>query len=155
MITLRRLDVTSAVAVAGFAAWVGLSSIPLDWFWFRASHFTVTNGAHPLIDIQREILRPVQMKYTVTIRRIENRTVVCQSGAGPFTYDHTALLPDEITLEWWAPSDRRCHELQAGTYTMETCWTALLGWLPDKTLCLTSNPFTVPDEPRGKPRSLD
>lgn len=130
-------------------AWMGLTLTPVEWFWFDPGHVIISNSSvekAPKVAFNRKIHRPVLMKYQVVIRDIERNSVVCDPSSEPFTYSSTAQLPDDADLVWWTGGDDRCWPQEPGTYIAETCWTAthiLWGLIPDKTVCRTSNPFTI------------
>ncbi|WP_299663822.1 hypothetical protein [uncultured Ruegeria sp.] len=139
------VDILSLV----FIAWVGVTLIPLGWFWYDPGQVVISNSSienPPRVDFSRKISRPVIMKYQVIIRDIERNAVVCDPASEPFTYSPDARFPDDADLVWWTGGDDRCWPREPGTYIAETCWTAthlFWGLIPDKTVCRTSNPFTI------------
>lgn len=142
---VRALDYISLV----FVVWAIAAAIPLSWFWFSPGPLFISDSttSHPPgISFTRKIHRPVLMKYQVTIRDIETKSVVCDPSSEPFTYRPDASVPDDANLVWWTGGDDRCWPQEPGTYIVETCWTAtnlFWGIAPDKTACVTSNPFTI------------
>ncbi len=132
-----------------FVGWMALALVPLGWFWYEPGQVVISNSSvenPPKVDFTRSIRRSVIMKYQVVIRDIERNQVVCDPASEPFTYKPTAKFPDDADLVWWTGGDDRCWPREAGTYIAETCWTAthlFWGLIPDKTVCRTSNPFTI------------
>lgn len=129
--------------------WLLAAIIPLGWFWYVPGQVVVSNSSlevPPRIQFERVIKRPVLMKYQVVVRDIERNEVVCDPASEPFTYSPTSKLPENADLVWWTGGDARCWPRVAGTYVMETCWTAthvVWGLVPDKTVCRTSNTFEI------------
>ena len=147
---MRRLFVRSADYLSLlFVIWLALAMVPLGWFWFEPGQVVISNSSveqPPRVDFSRWIGRPVAMKYQVVIRDIERKSVVCDPASESFMYRPDAQLPENPDLVWWTGGDNRCWPREPGTYIAETCWTAthlFWGLIPDKTVCRTSNPFTI------------
>lgn len=91
-------------------------------------------------------IRPFFGSYTVTLRDFSGGGVVCEASGGPINYVPGSQYPETITMEWWAPSDRRCWNPPVGTYSLETCWEVhgpLWGLVPSKRVCAPRAAFTV------------
>lgn len=142
---IRTVDLLSVLLLL----WMAAAAIPLHWFWFDPGQVYVsdtTPDTPPAISFTREIKRPIKMRYQVVIREMNSRRVVCDADGGPFTYSPDADLPDDLDIVWWSGGDPTCWPQVAGTYIMETCWTApnlFFGLVPAKTTCRDSNPFSV------------
>jgi hypothetical protein len=130
--------------------WWLLIMTPLSWWGFSAGNVivgdTTTEDAAPII-FERTIWRDIRLRYSVIVRRVDGNEVVCDASSSVFNYRAGAKLPDHLDMAWWAPGDGRCARLfPPGGYVMTTCWTApglLMGVLPPKTKCVTSNVFQV------------
>lgn len=98
-----------------------------------------------VLEVDREIHRPFNGAWNVTIRKRRNDawTIYC-SASGENDYDPNASLPEPVTLNWW--TNRQCLPLSPGVYSITTTWTikGSMG-LPDKYTKLVSNVFTVSD----------
>lgn len=140
----RYIDIFGAFALL----WLVLSLLPLS-LWFDPGQVRVSNGSaerEPVILFSRDIKRNVRMQYQVVVRKMGSKTAVCDPKRGPFTYRSDAHLPDTITLTWWTGGDDRCWPQPPGDYILETCWTMpapFWGFVPAKTVCRDSNPFTI------------
>lgn len=136
---------------AFFTVYFIMLVLPLQWFWFTPQTFVIgdaVEGQAPVIGFEREIHRPVDMAYTVTIRKVPSLEVVCDQRAGPFSYYPNATLPegDALDLEWWAGGNDRCLDLEPGKYVIDTCWTAynlFFGLVPRKTVCTGPHEFSI------------
>lgn len=118
---------------------------PASW-WFRVDRVFVHDavaGSTPMIDVERQIVRPFRGKWIATVQR--------RNAAGGFYAYCTArnngdyrpdnALPDTVDLNWWTwPVECR---LPIGTYRLNTLWTIQAPLFPDKEVRITSNVFTI------------
>lgn len=84
--------------------------------------------------------------YSVIMRNLKTNEIVCDARGGPFPYETTSKRPDPLYMEWWAPSDPRCHKPPSGDYVTTTCWKVyglLWGLLPPKNVCTDPIHHTV------------
>lgn len=134
--------------------WAGLAAVPATWLWFSPGPVVISDSAEstpPVVDFERVIHRNTRMSYQVVIRRMATKEPVCDPQRGPFTYRTDASTPERIDLVWWSGADARCWPREPGTYIAETCWTVtqpFWGIVPPKTVCRTSNPFTIFPHPK-------
>lgn len=137
-------------------AWAGLAMIPAQALWFDPGDVVVSSSDidhPPVIFFEREIKRPARISYSIVVRVIGTQSPVCAPTVGPFEYRPDATLPDPIDLVWWTGGDDRCWPRDPGEYIMETCWTVVSpfwGAVPPKTVCRTSNPFTIAAVAQGE-----
>ena len=142
---LRFIDLSVFVLIM----WGMASAIPPNFIWFKPISVLIADsdvGSPPQISVGRIIYHPVLMSYQVAIRDVGNSNTVCDTSGGPFTYEPSALIPDDADLEWWVGGEGLCWPLNPGTYIVETCWTVekpFWGLVPPKTICLNSNTFTI------------
>ncbi len=145
---LRFGDVAAILAVI----WALAVVTPLSWWGYVPGEVNVADapeGTAPPMGFEAEIRRDIRMSYQVIARALPGLSVACDASSNPFTYRRATQPPKGFDLAWWAPGDDRCARLPAGEYTLETCWTArelLAGLLPKKTVCRTSNVFTIRSE---------
>jgi len=88
--------------------------------------------------------------YAVVVRDFETNRVVCDSRGGPLQFFPRSERPGQVTMEWWAPGDARCHRLPVGTYLVRTCWRiegSLWGLVPSKLTCVPPEAFNVTPKP--------
>lgn len=156
------------VFMPALTAYLAFMAVPFSW-WFEPGEVRFENavaGTSPELSYSRHIHRDVWVNYRVVVReavpnRVEPGPVVCEGGPSlAFTFVEQSGPVVGKDLEWWLPHDERCHaeHLGPGNYWAETCWTLVnpLGDLlpgrprhflgifaPRKTVCRTSNVFTV------------
>lgn len=137
------------VAVGSVVAYVaGLAAFPAS-FWFEVRNVRVADtvaGATPLMAIDREIRRPFEGEWTVTVLRKR------QDGEGFFSfctakgaadYHPSNRLPQgpDLTLDWWIwPT--KC-PLPPGLYKIRTHWLITARYFPTKEVWNDSNEFRV------------
>lgn len=159
---LRKIhDLLLVVIFPVVLAYAGAVALPLESLWFNPGTPVVadaTVGNSLEIAYDRDIKRDFLGSYYIRIKQATGAgfQVVCnsprtrpdeevgleekaRSRRGPFTKD--AVLPSNIDMEWWTDGDCLGPEFEAGTYRMETCWTAHNIWyglIPPKTICRDS-----------------
>lgn len=127
------------------------AAVPLSWFWFAPGNLIIANaqqGASPVLTFDRVIHQETVMRYTVIVRSVEGNRAVAEVRSTPFPYLPTAKLPlgDDLDLAWWCAGDVKCVNLVPGSYYVQTCWEQT-EWIwrifPPKSICVTSNVFTI------------
>jgi len=126
-------------------------AVPLNWFWFAPGDLIIANadqGTPPVLTFDRVIHQETRMRYIVVVRNVEGNRVVADPRSAPFDYSPDATLPvgDKLNLDWWCGGDVKCIHLAPGSYYAQTCWEQTEWiWLifPPKSICVTSNVFTV------------
>ena len=110
-------------------------------FWYEPGRMAISDstvGQPVEILYQGGANRDFIGGYTVVMRDFETQGIVCEARGGPFPYRPESKRPVPLTMEWWAPSDRRCHRPPVGDYLTETCWKIsglLWGIIPPKHNC--------------------
>lgn len=143
-----KLMVSGWIVVPFFLTYFGLALVPAS-YWHNAGAIFVPDEQHdqPIeLRWQGGAQRQFLGSYTVIARSLDTNRIACDARGGPFIYHLGTTIPDPLTLDWWAPSDSRCSDLPVGAYTLETCWTVITpfwGIVPNKTQCVTSNPFRI------------
>lgn len=145
---LKRSRVIDLCAIVFGIVYAAMVMTPVG-HWYNVGDIAVRDAAagQPLeIDYHGGAVRQFRGSYSVIVRHFGSRSIACEATSSPFTYEVDAQRPDPLTMDWWAPSDRRCWTLQPGTYVMETCWTVhspFRGLVPAKIECVTSRDFTI------------
>lgn len=125
------------------AAWL----TPARW-WYQPGSVVIADtpqGQDPVVSINRTIKRDFDGRYTVSIWKDPPDGHVACAGSDSLRYRGGLYAPHEAPLTQWA-DDPWCARLAPGRYYAEACWTILRPWwgiVPDKTICITSNIFTV------------
>lgn len=110
----------SAAAVAQVIPWMPRQD--------RADYFEVASitaeraGNTAVLDVSRQIKKPVMMTFDVRVFRVDDRGahLVCTGHGGPYSYRPDAVLPVPITLSWWTNGE--CRDLPPGRIEIETTW---------------------------------
>lgn len=129
------------------ACYFAMAMVPVS-FWYDVGEITVADveqGEPILLEYNGSAVRPFVGSYSVIARRFTSRQITCDASSAPFPYELDVDRPDPIPMEWWAPSDTRCHRLPAGAYSLKTCWTVhqpFWGLVPSKTECARAH-FSV------------
>ena len=98
-----------------------------------------------LVSINRTIRRSFDGRYSVSIWKDPPDGHVACAGSDTLRYRGGLFEPHEAPLTQWA-DDPWCARIPEGRYYAEVCWTILrpfFGIVPDKTICTTSNMFSV------------
>jgi hypothetical protein len=115
---------TVALAASGLAVVTGAEFLPKPSLgdYFRVDRFEVVRGEPNTIDVDRTILQPIVMGFTVRImeRVGDGYSQFCKMEAAPFQYVPNAKLPDPATLGWW--TDKQCPNLPDGPARVYTTW---------------------------------
>lgn len=129
-------------------AYLALAAFPAS-YWYDVGATDIPDAPHgePVkILFTGGPLREFRGSYTVTMRRFETGEIACEARGGPFPYKPGSKRPNPLTMEWWAPSDNRCHRPPVGTYIVTTCWEVegpMGGLVPDKHVCSQPEAFNV------------
>lgn len=128
--------------------YVGLWALPAD-LWFHSRAMTVSNskfGDTPTVLEDRTIRFSFYGRYkTITRNAKTHDTTSCMAEAD-FPYIGGLDGVRTITLTAWTNDDLDCSNLPPGDYYTQTCRTVLYpvwGLIPPKTMCITSNVFTI------------
>lgn len=124
-----RIDETIGVAVAivlivASALFFGVRS----GYWLTVERLDVQDSrvgdSDIIIDYQRTIHRRFAADWNVSIDREgpDGLDWVCTSPVQHDVYEVKAKLPEPVTLEWFAWSDKRCYDLAPGTYHITAHW---------------------------------
>ena len=143
-----RILASAWIVLPVFMIYIGLALIPASYWHNKGEMFVLDPQTSQPIHLlwTGGTVRGFTGRYTVVVRNLDQNRIVCEAMGGPFTYRPNSTRPEPLTMDWWAPSDQRCSTLPADAYTVETCWTVKApfgGVVPDKTHCVTSNPFQV------------
>ena len=144
---MRALHLTDLFMI-GAVVYGGLMLVP-GTLWFEPKKVFIDNSTidkPPSMTVEREIKITSDIKYSVVLRQIGKAQAICDAGAGPFTYNKTRGPLEDIDWTWWTGADASCWPVAPGSYVSDTCWTIvqpLWGLLPPKTVCITSNVFTI------------
>lgn len=131
------------VLAAYTSAWL----VPARW-WYQPLHVEIADVVHgqdPVVSIKRQIKRSFDGRYTVSVWRDPSDGHVACAGSDTLRYKGGLFQPHDAPLTQWA-DDAWCQRLPVGKYFAEACWTVLRpfkGIVPDKTICTTSNVFSV------------
>lgn len=129
--------------IAYTAAWL----IPAR-YWYEPGSIQIADaqvGGDPVVAINRTIHSSFDGRYTVSIWKDPPDGHVACAGSDTLRYRGGLFEPHEAPLTQWA-DDEWCARLPAGKYYAEVCWTVLRpfwGIVPDKTICATSNMFSI------------
>ena len=129
--------------IAYTAAWL----TPATW-WYEPGQIVIADahvGEDPVVSINRTIHRSFDGRYTVSIWKDPPDGHMTCGGSDYLRYRGGLFEPHESPLTKWA-DDEWCGRLPAGKYYAEVCWTVLrpfFGIIPDKTVCTTSNMFSI------------
>lgn len=140
-----------AWAILLLFAYLGVHfSYPFSYYYRLGEIYVDPNPAKQgdvLLEYNGGAVREFLGSYSVVARRFSDNGIACDAAGGPLEYKPDAQRPDPLTMEWWAPSDKRCSSLDPGVYTIETCWTVIdRGWgglLPSIRECITTPNFRV------------
>lgn len=117
-------------------------------YWYEPGRIQISSvrqAEDPVVSINRTIHYSFDGLYTVSIWRDPPDGHVACAGSDTLRYRGGLYEPHEAPLTQWA-DDEWCARLPVGRYYAEVCWTVLrpfLGIVPDKTICTTSNIFSV------------
>jgi hypothetical protein len=147
---LIRQGVCAVVAALTFSMMLGLYTAftqlwPASW-WVDVQSVYVhdtSEGTPPEMDVVRIVNRPFYARWLVEVEREtpDGWTVVCPPMAGENSYDPSNVLPKPLTLDWWTwPAECRP---EAGRYQVETRWTIVSPFWPNKEVVIRSNTFTI------------
>lgn len=118
---------------------------PVSW-WLHIENLRVDDAkqGEPIrMYVDRKIQRPFSATWSATVRAVSDgkEHLTCSTSALS-DYKPAAKLPAKLSLGWW--TNNKCATLPPGAYVLTTTWLIHTGALvPDKTLTLTSNIFTV------------
>lgn len=135
------------VALAFVSSWWIMNIFPTSDFWFEGHSMVIADvkeGEPVVLEVLREIHRPISGEWTTTVRRIERAgTSVYCSGQGVSHYELGAVYPKPLLLEWWAGEG--CRDLPPGQYYVVTSWSFSPEWSVGHRMSkpLVSNVFTV------------
>lgn len=122
----------------------GLLAPASMWLDARSIYVSDTHVGNPVVlALDRQIKRPFDAAWTVTIRQWANGWVsYCVARGGQF-YKPDSVLPDPLLLRWW--TDGQCHPLPVGKYETTTVWRVCptTPLVPCKRVELVSNVFEV------------
>lgn len=116
--------------------------------WYEPGSIQIADaqlGGDPVVSINRTIRRSFDGRYTVSIWKDPPDGHVACAGSDTLRYRGGLYEPHEAPLTQWA-DDEWCARLPEGRYYAEACWTVLRpfwGIVPDKTICTTSNMFSI------------
>lgn len=125
------------------AAWLTPARV-----WYEPGSIQIADayeGEDPVVSINRTIRRSFDGRYTVSLWRDPPDGHVACAGSDTLRYRGGLYEPHEAPLTQWA-DDEWCARLPEGKYYAEVCWTVLrpfFGIVPDKTVCATTNIFSV------------
>lgn len=117
-------------------------------YWYEPTEIQISDaraGEEPVVSINRTIKHSFDGRYAVSIWRDPPDGHVACAGSDTLRYRGGLYEPHEAPLTQWA-DDAWCGRLPTGDYYAEVCWTVLRpfwGIVPDKTICTTSNIFTI------------
>lgn len=132
------------------AIWTTTHLAPASW-WLHVRYVQVGDvqtghAVHLIVD--REIRRDFYGQWSVTLRKsVGDHWEAIYCGTGNSEYRTDAILPNPLTLEWWADSE--CPSpLPPGRYQVATQWLIYPGGLwPPKQVRVLSNVFNVTEGP--------
>lgn len=139
-----------AIILAGGTYLAAYFSLDVRWWIDIQDVAVVENGTRVVVG--REINQNFSGSYIVTIRNTDGRAV-CTTNKQQVEYDTSAVLPDPVTLQYWAYGGACTEVLKSplpdGDYTMTTCHRVLqpLGIFPPIQRCV-STVFQVPEAKR-------
>lgn len=116
--------------------------------WYEPGSIQISDahmGEDPVVSINRTIRRSFDGRYSVSIWKDPPDGHVACAGSDTLRYRGGLFEPHEAPLTQWA-DDAWCAKLPEGRYYAEVCWTVLrpfFGIVPDKTICATSNMFSI------------
>lgn len=125
-----------------FAWWT-----PARW-WYEPGVILISDtevGKDPIVSITRTIHKSFDGRYTVSIWKDPPDGHVSCAGSDHLRYRGGLFEPHQAPLTQWA-DDPWCGKLPVGKYYAEVCWTIIRpywGIIPDKTICTTSNMFSI------------
>lgn len=107
--------------------WAASHAVMRSDYWFEVVAFDVrdvTYGDPITIHYERKIARQFSADWRVNVRRKTDRGLefVCSSPTRRDDYEPTAVLPEPVTLEWFAFTDPRCFTLHPGQYQITVTW---------------------------------
>ena len=91
--------------------------------FFRVQSITAERaGETAVLQVQREVLRPVHMEFTVRVmsRGRQGWVEFCSMSSGVILYMPDTELPDPVTLDWWTWGE--CPVLPPGPARIVTTW---------------------------------
>lgn len=138
----------NAIILSGWALLLFMAIIsdrvpPSVWLDVRSIEVQdATVGASPKMRVDRIIKSDFVATWLVEVEKdIGPGFAVYCSARGESAYRTDAALPTPLTLDWWTyPS--KCN-LPAGRYRVETVWLINVPFVPEKTVRVMSNVFTV------------
>lgn len=120
----EKLGLLAPVFLLGFAA---MNFVLPASYWMKVNNFDVLNGIEGspvLIDYDRTIKRNFVGDWRIKVRRFSGDGLewICATTPSREDYDPKTVLPEPVTLEWFAWSDDRCYDLPAGEYEITATW---------------------------------
>lgn len=149
------IDVSAMLVLLGLLL-TGISHLAFPaTYWIKPRAVIVSDGVvgQPVtLRVDRAVKRKFKGEYHVYIRSLPGQVAYCEAH-GNIRYRTDALLPDPVTLEWWAYSDPRCHgrNLKPGMYAMKTCWEIKLPLWLSREVCIDSPAFQITNQTAGEP----
>lgn len=146
---LLRQTVSIAGASLLFALLLGLyTSVTQLWptsFWFevRSVHINDTVAGTPAtMDVDRTVHRPFHARWVAEVEReTDGAFAAACTASGENNYNPEAAFPTPLDLDWWTwPIECRPGP---GRYQVETRWTIVSPFWPDKEIVFRSNTFTI------------
>ena len=140
---------TSRVVLALCIGWLLALAITHLWpasYWLEVNSVRVADSQanKPVVMyIDRKIHRDFVGVWGVTVRRLKDTGthIACASSALS-DYKEGNELPEVVTLGWW--TNGKCETLPVGVYIVQTTWQIQSnGFLPNKVVTQTSNPFKI------------
>lgn len=129
--------------------YVAMAALPAS-VWFRTESVHVSSvafGTAPVVVENRTIRFGFVGRYSTTTRNaVTNLTANGCTGSEDIKYRGGLSGARTMSLVEWTAGKEGCARLPVGTYYTETCRTVLyplLGLVPAKTQCSTSNIFEV------------
>ena len=140
---------TSRAVLAICIGWLLTLAVTHLWpasYWLEVNSVRVADSQvnKPVVMyIDRKIHKDFVGTWGVTVRALENTgTYVTCAASAVSDYRIGTDLPEVITLGWW--TNGRCETLPVGVYVVQTTWQIQgNGFLPNKTVTQTSNPFKI------------
>lgn len=141
----RKFDIMLMVT---FIFYIGMVMMPQS-YWYtlnEAQPLDTPVGEKVLMDVKQTIFHDFHGFWTVEIYKRTNKGFVkyC-TASGENNYNADSVLPEPVTIKWWAPSNASCFgiNLPLGEYYMTTSHTVDMSFVPDKTKTIRSNVFRI------------
>lgn len=123
-----------ALIFAGMGVDTAVSVLPraeMTQFFQVRSVTAERDGSTAILRVDRSILRPMHMSFSVRVLAHTARGWVetCAMSSGVIEYQPDNALPEPVTLDWWTWG--RCPHLPEGPARIVTTWTpAVQGFDP-------------------------